>query len=204
MLLTMIQTILHLSDTHGLHLQLGTLPNADVLIHSGDFTMGGTEKEALNFMEWFITQPHQYKIFIAGNHDDCLYQAYLEGLPDNMHYLCNSSTEIEGINFYGLPMFVEDNMTGQYEKYILEIPRNVDVLITHQPPLGIHDYSEGIYWGNPFLLEQANRSNPKMHLFGHIHDAYGIEKIDDTLYANSSLVDNQYNLANKPQLLFYE
>ena len=65
----MIRTILHLSDTHGLHLQLGTLPNADVLVHSGDFTTDGTEKEVFDFTEWFCRQPHPYKIFIAGNHD---------------------------------------------------------------------------------------------------------------------------------------
>lgn len=32
-------TILHISDTHGKHHQLRELPLADILVHSGDFTM---------------------------------------------------------------------------------------------------------------------------------------------------------------------
>ena len=38
--------ILHLSDTHGCHRRLRDLPEADVVIHSGDFTMNGSEAEA--------------------------------------------------------------------------------------------------------------------------------------------------------------
>lgn len=45
--------ILHLSDTHNCHRRLGDLPEADVVEHSGDFCMVGTEKEALDFLHWF-------------------------------------------------------------------------------------------------------------------------------------------------------
>lgn len=37
--------ILHISDTHSHHRQLQDLPAADVIVHSGDFTMVGTEAE---------------------------------------------------------------------------------------------------------------------------------------------------------------
>lgn len=45
--------ILHLSDTHGYHRRLRDLPEADVVVHSGDFTMTGSEAEAIDFMNWF-------------------------------------------------------------------------------------------------------------------------------------------------------
>ena len=35
--------ILHLSDTHGVHRRLRDLPEADILVHSGDFTKSGSE-----------------------------------------------------------------------------------------------------------------------------------------------------------------
>lgn len=35
--------ILHLSDTHGCHHRLRDLPEADVMVHSGDFCMAGSE-----------------------------------------------------------------------------------------------------------------------------------------------------------------
>ncbi len=33
--------ILHISDTHGCHRRLKNLPEADVIVHSGDITMTG-------------------------------------------------------------------------------------------------------------------------------------------------------------------
>ena len=87
--------ILHLSDTYGSHRSLGRLPESDVIVHSGDIAMNGSSSEALDFMRWFSALPYAHKIFVAGNHDAC-------------HYLCNSSVEIDGVTFYGVPMFMED------------------------------------------------------------------------------------------------
>ena len=44
--------IIHISDTHGLYRQLTDLPNADVLVHSGDISNNGTEEEVLDFINW--------------------------------------------------------------------------------------------------------------------------------------------------------
>ncbi len=74
--------ILHLSDTHGLHKNLRSLPEADVIVHSGDFTFAGSEEEAYDFMNWFCNLPYEHKVFIAGNHDMCMYgQTLLKDSP---------------------------------------------------------------------------------------------------------------------------
>lgn len=44
-------SILHLSDIHGQHRRLSKLPDADVIIYSGDFTMAGTEQEVFDFIK---------------------------------------------------------------------------------------------------------------------------------------------------------
>ena len=72
--------ILHISDTHGQHGRLKDLPEADVIVHSGDFTFGGEVREAIDFFNWFCDLPYAHKIVIAGNHDDCLYDANIEGI----------------------------------------------------------------------------------------------------------------------------
>lgn len=72
--------ILHLSDTHGAYQRLRNIPEADIVVHSGDFTMTGLESEAIDFLNWFCELPHKHKIFICGNHDACLYGANIEGL----------------------------------------------------------------------------------------------------------------------------
>lgn len=38
-------TLLHISDTHGQHRTLGELPEADVLVHSGDFTQKRADQD---------------------------------------------------------------------------------------------------------------------------------------------------------------
>ena len=88
-------SIIHLSDTHCQHRRLTQLPDADILVHSGDFTMNGSEQEAIDFMNWFCELPYPHKIFICGNHDVCLYGAKIDGLDKNVHYLCNSGVVID-------------------------------------------------------------------------------------------------------------
>lgn len=161
--------ILHISDTHGKHQILKDLPNADVIVHTGDITEDGTEEEVKDFIEWFSGLPNAHKIFIAGNHDNCLYGANIEGLPDNVHYLCNDSVIIDGIKFYGVPMFLEDDLEGNFPELFSRIPDDTDVLLTHQPPLGILDEQDGINYGDNHLYKRVMDVRPKYHLFGHLH-----------------------------------
>lgn len=47
--------LLHLSDTHNQHKSLENLPEADVIIHSGDFSFAGTKAEFDDFLNWFLS-----------------------------------------------------------------------------------------------------------------------------------------------------
>ena len=83
--------ILHLSDTHGLHHQIKDLPEADVIIHSGDISHNGDENEVLDFLNWYNDLPYRHKIFITGNYDLCLWDAEgIEDLPDNLYLIIPS------------------------------------------------------------------------------------------------------------------
>ena len=161
--------ILHISDTHGKHQILKDLPNADVIVHTGDITEDGTEEEVKDFIEWFSGLSYAHKIFIEGNHDNCLYGANIEGLPDNVHYLCNDSITIDGIKFYGVPMFLQDDLDGNFPELFGRISADTDVLLTHQPPLGILDEQDGINYGDYTLYKRVMDVRPKYHLFGHLH-----------------------------------
>jgi Icc-related predicted phosphoesterase len=193
-----IKSFTHISDTHGLHRQLANLPAADVIIHSGDFTMAGTKEEVFDFVNWFCDLPYRYKIFIAGNHDMCLFGNELSGLDNNCYYLCNSGICIEGINIYGVPMFMEDIMSDTYQESINSIPQDTHILITHQPPYGILDYDDNRYYGDKALLQRVKEVKPKYHLFGHIHNANGIERREETTFSNGALVNAGYELTSVP------
>ena len=193
--------ILHLSDTHNSHHRLRDLPEADVVVHSGDFCMVGTEQEALDFLNWFCDLPHKHKIFTCGNHDDCLYGANIEGLDSNVHFLCNSGIEIDGIKFYGIPMFLSDCVTERQNQNYAKIPGDTDVLITHSPAYGILDFDDGINYGSEELLEKISTLNLKAHLFGHIHAQHGITTLSDTIYSNGAIMNSQYTTLNPPNIL---
>lgn len=193
--------ILHLSDTHGAHHRLGEMPSADVLVHSGDFTMTGSEKEALDFMEWFCDLPYAHKIFICGNHDECLYGANIEGLDSNVSYLCNSGIELDGMKFYGVPMFMNDCINETQLRNYENIPSDTDILITHSPAWGILDFDDGINYGSEDLLSRLPNLKLKAHLFGHIHAQHNIMNIGGTLYSNGAIMNSDYSKLNNPNLI---
>lgn len=193
--------ILHLSDTHGCHHLLRDLPEADVVVHSGDLCMVGTEQEALDFLNWFCDLPYRHKIFICGNHDDCLYGANIGGLDDNVHYLCNSGIEIEGLKFYGVPMFMGDCVTDRQNLNYNKIPIDTDILITHTPAYGILDFDDSINYGSEVLLQAVTNVNPHIHLFGHIHKQHGITTIGTTIFSNGAIMNEDHSIHNHPNVI---
>lgn len=194
--------VLHISDTHGMHRKMHSLPHADIIVHSGDFCKEGTENEVIDFIEWFDSLDYKHKIFVAGNHDDYLHDAQIDGLPKNIHYLCYSALNIEGINFYGIPMFSADIVTKKYQKQILEVPNEIDVLITHQPPFGILDKTTNKHYGDIDILNKVCTIKPKFHLFGHVHNNNGII-LGSTTFVNSAMSDENYQLKQKYHILNY-
>lgn len=194
--------ILHLSDTHGCHRRLRDLPEADVVVHSGDFTMNGSEAEAIDFMNWLCDLPYRHKIFICGNHDDCLYGANIDGLDDNVHYLCNSCIEIDGLKFYGVPMFMGDCITDRQRRNYARIPEDTDILITHSPAYGILDFDDCINYGSEEILERlSSLHNLKAHLFGHIHAQHGIMEQNNVIFSNGAIMNADYTTLNRPNVI---
>lgn len=79
------------------------------------------------------------------------------------------------------------------------IAPDTDVLITHGPPQGICDQTvRGDLVGCQDLLEAIERIKPKLHVFGHIHEAYGDFKSKSTTFVNASSCDLGYRAINPP------
>lgn len=193
--------ILHLSGTHGAHHRLKALPKADVLIHTGDFTLNGSNAEATDFLNWLCDLPYAHKIFICGNHDECLYGAIIEGLDKNVYCLNNSRVEIEGIKFYGVPMFLNECITGHQFKNYVNIPHDTNVVLTHEPPYGILDESDKINFGSEDLLQRIKSISPAAHLFGHVHPHHGMQKIGPTIFSNGAVMNDNYTVLQSPNII---
>jgi Icc-related predicted phosphoesterase len=196
--------ILHISDTHSRHRLLHDLPASDVIVHAGDISWGGKPEEVLDFIEWFSGLKYRYKVFIAGNHDFCLdgkNPARIKRfLPKNCFYLYQSGITIEGLNFWGIPLFISDELKGNFAETAGKIPPDTDILITHRPPYGILDRANNTSYGCMDLLQTVLKISPRYHLFGHIHDARGVDKIYATTFSNAALLNEAYQLTNEPFL----
>ncbi len=199
-----------ISDTHNKHKRLAKLPDADVIIHAGDFTSVGHSHEIVSFMFWYSNLPYKHKLIIAGNHD-WLFEINgiiaREKVPEGVTYLEDSGVEIDGIKFWGTPVQLPFNNWAfnrpeeKLAQHWAAIPDDTDVLITHCPPYSIFDWSiyDKIHTGSPSLYKEVvERIKPKVHIFGHIHSGYGIKVIENTTFINASNLDEDYMCVNSP------
>lgn len=219
--------LLFISDTHAKHDELVKnfdLPEADFLVHAGDISGYGSENALRKFLKWFgMLEQFKHKIFIAGNHDwifeiDHMWARTLvnryrrkHSANGDINYLEDSGVEIDGLRFWGSPvsrpfgrwafMKLEHKQAERWEV----IPDDIDVLITHNPPYMIRDFSrEGSqeHCGSESLYrEVVHRIKPKIHVFGHIHSEYGISEIGETTFINAASIDDGYQVKNKPILI---
>ena len=76
---------------------------------------------------------------------------------------------------------------------------DTDVLITHGPPYGILDVTdERQKVGCEELMKAVLRVQPKVHIFGHIHEAYGEHQTKLTHFVNACNCDIYYRCVQKP------
>lgn len=213
--------IVLISDTHCYEPDIRE--EGDVLVHAGDFLSAGSRAEAEKAAKWFagVAKRFNSAVCIAGNHDWSFYhlgldatQALFSQYGDNIHYLLDSSINIDGKNFYGSPWQPEFcnwafNVArgAAIKKYWDMIPDAglVDVLITHGPPRGIGDQASPRHGtehlGCDDLARQVEISQPFIHVFGHIHGGHSRTIHKNTVHYNASICDEAYRPVNKPWIV---
>jgi Icc-related predicted phosphoesterase len=192
--------IVAISDTHGMYDKI-QVPEGDVLIHAGDITMHGYLHELNAFNAWVGTLSHAHKLVIAGNHDWEFQRRplFAQEAMTNCTYLQDSAVVIDGVTFYGAPW------QPTFYNWAFNVDRGApireksDVLITHGPAFGHLDMTpQGLPVGCEELAVAIERIKPKAHIFGHIHHAYGIKQVAETIYVNASVCNEQYKPVNAP------
>lgn len=207
--------IVCISDTHMRHNI--DIPDGDVLVHAGDFAINASIMDIDVFAEWFGSMPHKHKILVPGNHDWCFqdHEDYSKGIVSNygITTLINESVTIAGVKFYGTPyqpVFFDWAFNLPPHELLVEyakIPNDTKILITHTPPFMERDAvarPSGDNVGCPILRDKVLSIKPKAHIFGHIHESYGISSNKDTTFINASCVNLQYKRVNEPIIFILE
>lgn len=212
------------SDIHELHDDI-VVPPCDVLVCCGDFTNGGQPHAVGAFARWcqrvLREQPVRRLVTIAGNHEltfDASRREAAGGLREEVIgavrasgaiYLEDEACTIEGVTFYGSPWSMRFfdwafQIDGEEQDRAVSarIPDRVDVLITHGPPHGILDRTyDGRNVGSPALTETVARVRPRIHAFGHIHEAHGIAVRHGTTFVNACTCNARYEPVNAPVVI---
>src|ERR1035438_7771100 len=111
-------TLVLISDTHDMHREV-EVPNGDLLIHAGDFTMNSMSAEKLiDFNEWLGELPHAFRVVIPGNHDFIVEDSTRHQLITNASLLIHEGIEVMGLKIWGsqqlrsLAKLLELSLTG--------------------------------------------------------------------------------------------
>lgn len=209
-----------ISDTHN-QLSKIKLPEGDLLVHAGDWTMQGRLQEIAQFafdLRNVVDKFPLGAVVVAGNHD---FLAEKEPATTRMllqhpkiTYLHDESVTIKGIKFYGspyTPWFFDWAFNlergGEIRRKWELIPDDTDVLVTHGPPAKILDtIPKGNGVGCEDLWKRLTEVRPKLCIFGHIHHSYGVMEYSwfdngfngSTGFVNASICTEQYKPTNDP------
>ena len=165
-------------------------------------------EKLIDFNEWLGEQPHAYRVVIPGNHDSIVEHASRRALITNATLLINETVEIMGLKFWGSPTtpllgeafgVVSDTVRARLYS---RIAADTDILVTHGPPYGILDKAPGSDSpeGCHQLFAAVQRVKPMLHVFGHVHGAYGTVCTNDTLFVNAALPGREFGMRNRPHV----
>lgn len=219
--------IIAMSDQHG---HLPDIPPCDLLIVAGDQCpdiVGGVSarNNPDHQMRWFerVWMPWRYEqpvgacVVTWGNHDFCglQYANFVDQMGGKVtHVVSDQAVEVDGLLLYLTPWsntfmkwaFMQE--PSALASVYAEIPEGLDILVSHQPPLGYgsvctyRDPRDGVtkteHVGSVELLDAIRQAKPRAVVCGHVHSGYGTYDCDGIPVFNVSVVDEGYSLVHQP------
>lgn len=163
------------------------LPQADLLLHCGDFAASGSRKTqrmaARRLDDFLARQTHiPEKIVIKGNHDPESPAKVLFPASKALYVRRSSTLVVNGVRFtiepYSRRMQYRSSVRGSKESgYVESQLTECDVFVTHEPPKGTLDLTyHGFSAGSTHLRELVEHAaqKPRLWLCGHIHESRGV------------------------------
>ena len=197
------------SDIHG-YGECLVLPAGDVLVVAGDlflmsrlYAQSSDADVVRGLRDWLETQPCPDVIVIGGNHDVVLerlgaskVQAIFAETSGKVRYLERTSCVVAGLKVYGTPASYGRSKNAAFQSgkgrkvgdIFSDIPKGMDVVLTHQSAVGCTQ-----------LVDAINRARPRLHVGGHIHKSYGTQRLSGgTLSVTPCIMNGKYKPVNLP------
>lgn len=154
------------------------------------------QAEGLKRICGLFSKVHIPVFMLIGNDDhirdrdwDAILEAYGIG---NLNLQCYPLNETKLVGFQYVPPTPWNTNNELPEERLAEklkaVARWVDtntILVTHGPPHGVLDgLANGLHVGSPSLGSLLREKRPLFHVFGHIHEAFGHQSLEDTTCCN--------------------
>lgn len=143
---------------------------------------------------------------IPGNHNTLLESAKWRKSIRNAHLLIDSGVELEGFRIWGSPITSYTNVafgiadSASRVKHWSKISSGLDILVTHCPPFKVLDCGteDADHGGCPNLRAAVILKRSRLHVFGHVHSAYGMRPTVNPLFVNAALAGEFGDLDKAP------
>eukprot|EP00201_Polytomella_parva_P012333 CAMPEP_0175071716 /NCGR_PEP_ID=MMETSP0052_2-20121109/19409_1 /TAXON_ID=51329 ORGANISM="Polytomella parva, Strain SAG 63-3" /NCGR_SAMPLE_ID=MMETSP0052_2 /ASSEMBLY_ACC=CAM_ASM_000194 /LENGTH=254 /DNA_ID=CAMNT_0016338941 /DNA_START=198 /DNA_END=962 /DNA_ORIENTATION=+ len=183
-----------ISDPHSSYRAYMNLKVArvDLLIVAGDMIIDDYY-EAVEMGKWLNSLNAQHSVLVFGNRDveaeSTLSLRNLEKAFDGSTVIHNEIIEFMGYRIFGSPntlsqsgAFQLGSKEGARKHWAEVLPEDadVDIIITHGPPLGYGDVVRNSgHKGDVALLKavQGLKKKPLLWICGHIHDGHGVYSV---------------------------
>ena len=161
----------------------------DLIISCGDL--------APQYLQFLVTMTNLPVLYVHGNHDTCYKKTPPEGCIciDDTIYVHNGirimglggSMEYSGGDY----QFTESRMRSRYKKLFLKLLKykGIDILVTHSPSYKINDGNDLPHTGFQVFKDIIEKYNPKYHIHGHVHKAYGKDFKRVDFYKNTTIIN---------------
>jgi hypothetical protein len=175
---------------------------------------------------WLSNAPATHKILTWGNHDFCGqacsfdHDAPPAASSTELQIVLDRGTRVpargaagQSISIWATPWSHEFESwafmksRAELAEMYASIPSGIDILVSHQPPLGHGDAyddaatGEVVHLGSRELLDAIRRVKPRLVICGHFHGGYGCSIHAGVAIHNVSVVDDQYRMVRSPTII---
>jgi Icc-related predicted phosphoesterase len=161
-------------------------PDVELVVGCGDLES--------SYLEYVLTRLNVPLLYIHGNHDADDFGVpggtSIEGKVVRLHGLMIGG--LGGSRRYksdGIHQYTEGQMWWRVMQMLMRLAparlakgHGLDLLLTHAPPLGIHDMPDLAHTGFASFRSLIRLARPRLMLHGHSHAVKNIDKTESILY----------------------
>jgi len=209
--------ILGITDIHGRKNFsadiLKIIGEVDLLLIAGDITNFGGADDAAEIIDEF-KQLNGKILAVPGNCDTTGVNQKLIDSGVNLH---GETKKINDIVFFGIggcsrtpfntpQEYSESDMEKLLEGFQKEKDAAFHIMVTHSPPAKtkVDRTFTGLHVGSNSIRKFIEKYQPDLVLCGHIHEAVGVDKIEETIIINPGPFPKHYVLIDITEKISYK